>query len=181
VVVSLVKARKQKRAGRYLPLWVFGFGLLFALAFLNTNPGIVGKVSGMAADLLSNATTSVDHTLSSPQTVYFSQCHSGGGVNCVVDGDTFWMAGVKIRVSDIDAPETHPSRCSREADLGERATNRLQALLNAGPVELRAGSRDEDVYGRKLRIISRDGQSLGMRLVSEGLARAWDGAKRPWC
>jgi hypothetical protein len=27
----------------------------------------------------------------------------------------------------------------------------------------------------------RDGQSLGLTLVSEGLAREWDGARRPWC
>lgn len=111
----------------------------------------------------------------------FGLCHTGGGTNCVVDGDTFWVGGEKVRIADIDAPETHPPRCAEEARLGEAATLRLQALLNAGPVTLAVGDRDEDRYGRKLRVVERGGQSLGMTLVSEGLAREWEGARRPWC
>ena len=34
----------------------------------------------------------------------FGFCHTGGGENCVVDGDTFWIDGNKVRVADIDAP-----------------------------------------------------------------------------
>ncbi|MFN5759147.1 MAG: thermonuclease family protein, partial [Sphingomonadaceae bacterium] len=83
----------------------------------------------------------------------FSLCHQGGGVNCVVDGDTVWLAGEKIRVADIDAPETHPARCPREAELGRAATLRLQALLNSGPVQLGTIKRDQDRYGRKLRLL----------------------------
>ena len=111
----------------------------------------------------------------------FGLCHTGGGANCVVDGDTFWMDGVKIRIADIDAPETHPSRCAEEARLGDAATLRLQALLNAGPVRLAAADRDEDRYGRKLRVVMRGGTSLGDVLVSEGLARHWTGRRQPWC
>ena len=111
----------------------------------------------------------------------FGQCHSGGGTNCVVDGDTFWIDGEKIRVADIDAPETHPPRCAEEARLGNAATDRLQALLNAGPVTLVSIDRDTDRYGRKLRVVERGGVSLGDRLVSEGLARPWEGRRRPWC
>ena len=114
--------------------------------------------------------------------IQFGFCHIGGGINCVVDGDTIWMDGVKIRVADIDAPETHPSRCPAEADLGNRATLRLQQLLNAGPVTLEQVGRDEDRYGRKLRILVRQGRSLGDILVSEGLARPYQGGPRAgWC
>jgi hypothetical protein len=50
-------------------------------------------------------------------------------------------------------------------------------LLNAGPFAVvRVGSRDEDQYGRKLRVVLRDRHSLGMILVSEGLARRWSGS-----
>lgn len=111
----------------------------------------------------------------------FGSCHTGGGVNCVVDGDTFWMDGEKIRVADIDAPETHPPRCEYEEQLGNRATERLRDLLNAGPVELGSIDRDEDKYGRKLRIVYRNGQSIGEMMVSEGLVRPWTGARQPWC
>ncbi|WP_225870674.1 thermonuclease family protein [Sphingobium sp. EP60837] len=114
--------------------------------------------------------------------VRFGLCHVGGGTNCVVDGDTFWFNGERVRVADIDAPETHPPRCPAEADLGNRATERLHELLNAGPFTVHAASwRDQDRYGRKLRVVERDGRSLGSQLVSEGLARPWTGSRQPWC
>lgn len=120
-------------------------------------------------------------TVAAGERVSFGFCHAGGGTNCVVDGDTFWMHGEKVRVADIDAPETHPSRCPSEAKLGKAATQRLQALLNAGPIELAQADRDTDRYGRKLRIVARGGESLGDQLVREGLARPWTGRRQPWC
>lgn len=120
--------------------------------------------------------------MTSPAPRVFSLCHTGGGTNCVVDGDTVWVDGVKIRVADIDAPETHPPRCDQEAELGRRATERLLDLVNAGPFEMRAfDGRDADRYGRKLRVLLRNGQSLGDQLVREGLARTWAGRREPWC
>lgn len=101
--------------------------------------------------------------------------------NCVVDGDTFHMNGATIRISDIDAPETHPPRCAYEADLGDRATRRLSQLLSAGAFQLVRADRDLDKYGRQLRVVIRDGRSIGKMLVVEGLARSWNGKRRPWC
>jgi hypothetical protein len=63
----------------------------------------------------------------------------------------------------------------------DRATRRLAELLNAGRFEVVAPERDEDRYGRKLRVLVRNGQSLGDQLVAEGLARTWEGRRRPWC
>jgi len=92
------------------------------------------------------------------------------------------MNRTKIRIADIDTPETHPPRCKAEARAGHRATLRMQALLNAGPFTLVPIKRDVDKYGRKLRLVQRDGRSLGDTLVREGLARRYGGGKRsPWC
>ena len=112
---------------------------------------------------------------------HFSMCFTGGGYNCVVDGDTIWLKGVKIRIADIDAPETHDPRCASEKELGDRATLRLQQLLNNGVVTLDSIDRDRDRYGRELRIVDVNGRSAGSVLVAEGLAREWDGARHPWC
>jgi endonuclease YncB( thermonuclease family) len=57
----------------------------------------------------------------------------------------------------------------------------LLELINAGPIELVRRGRDEDRYGRKLRVIARHGRSLSDTLVAEGLARRWDGRRRSWC
>lgn len=111
----------------------------------------------------------------------FVACAGQARSFCVVDGDTLRVDGQKVRIADIDTPEVFSPQCPSERALGDRATRRLTELLNAGPFELGGYERDEDVYGRKLRILRRDGQSLGAILVAEGLARRWDGARHGWC
>lgn len=111
----------------------------------------------------------------------FSICRTGGGANCVVDGDTAWIGGVKVRIADIDAPETHPPRCRREGLLGDRATRRLRDLLSAEPFRLASAGRDVDRYGRRLLVAVRGTSSIDNQLVREGLARTCNGRRRPWC
>jgi endonuclease YncB( thermonuclease family) len=100
----------------------------------------------------------------------------------VIDGDTFDYGGMRVRVADIDTPETE-GRCAYETQLAARATRRMRGLLAEGPFELHRlpNGRDEDRYGRKLRIVTRGGRSLGDQLVAEGLARTWAGRREPWC
>ena len=111
----------------------------------------------------------------------FVFCHNNGGTNCVVDGDTIWYRGTKIRITGIDTPETHQPKCAAEAKLGAAATRRMLQLVNAGPFTLQSINHDEDRYGRKLRILTRGGKSLGDILVEEGLARFYKGGRRSWC
>ncbi len=111
----------------------------------------------------------------------FSICGSGHRITCVVDGDTFWFRGEKIRIADIDTPELSPPRCQRERELGLAAKQRLLDILNSGPLSFKTTARDEDRFGRKLRIVYRDRRSVGDILVAEGLARKWEGSRRSWC
>ncbi|MBX5084619.1 thermonuclease family protein [Rhizobium lentis] len=114
--------------------------------------------------------------------IRYTYCAGGAHNNCIVDGDTLWSNGVKIRVADIDTPEVSEPRCAAEKALGDRATARLLELVNAGQFQMQAWpGRDEDKYGRKLRVLVRHGRSLGDILVSEGLARTWTGRRQPWC
>lgn len=113
---------------------------------------------------------------------YFPLCAGSRLPNCVVDGDTIHFHGETIRIEDINAPETNDPKCAREATLGRRATERLLTELNAGDFTVvYTGGRDEDVYGRKLRLIERNGRSIGHTLVDAGLAHWWEGYKRSWC
>jgi len=113
----------------------------------------------------------------------FPVCKGPVRVTCVVDGDTFWLRGTKIRIADIDTPEVSQPRCPRERALGQRATERMRQLLNAGRFGLAVppDGRARDRYGRELRIVTRGGQSLGAVLVREGLAARWGGARKAWC
>ncbi|WKL23725.1 thermonuclease family protein (plasmid) [Agrobacterium tumefaciens] len=118
----------------------------------------------------------------SRSTQIVQKCDTVNRKTCVVDGDTIWWNGQKIRIADIDTPEISEPRCEAEHAQGVLATQRLIALINAGPFELHAlPGRDQDRYGRKLRVLVRDGRSLGDILVFEGLARTWSGRREPWC
>lgn len=165
------EARRKRAAwARFFPLWA--------------GAALVGGAYGAGwidPPWSSQPAAAAASTATNPVRVNFGTCHTGGGTNCVVDGDTIWLAGQKIRVADIDAPETHPARCAEEQALGDQATQRLRQLLNTGAVSVRAIDRDRDKYGRKLRIVLVDGRSVGERLVDEGLARHYAGGRKPWC
>lgn len=152
------------------------------------SPILVAGPLALAAGLLAFVDTGVGLPVRRPvlpdsEAARFGRCGAGPRINCVVDGDTFWYRGEKIRLSDINAPEVGTPRCASEAALGEQATARLQALLNAGPFTLarRAEDPDRDRYGRLLREVTRGGESLGETLVAEHYAERWKGYRGSWC
>lgn len=148
---------------------------------------LAGLIGGAAWTMLPelpsrSASPGLSASKTAPFRASFGFCDRGGGADCVVDGDTFRLGGEKIRIADIDTPETHPARCADEAALGTAATQRLHALLNGGAIALTPIDRDTDRYGRKLRIVSVDGTNVGDTLIEEGLARPYEGSRRAgWC
>ena len=107
----------------------------------------------------------------------FGFCGDGKPGNCVVDGDTFWHRGVKIRIAGIDAPQVDKPGCEQERQLGVRAKVRLLKLLNEGPIGIDAGAASGNSEQHTVR---RNGRSVGNILISEGLAQPAANA-RPWC
>lgn len=79
-----------------------------------------------------------------------------------IDGDTFAMNGVKIRLHGIDAPELGTPG-------GSEAAVRLAAMLQEGQVTIVPRSRD--VYGRTVADVFMNGQNLAERLLAEGYGR----------
>src|SRR5687767_13991603 len=81
---------------RYMPLWLGAV--------------LVGLWVGIPSDIKRRPVGSEPLALASSGEgirASFSLCHTGGGYNCVVDGDTIWLQGQTIRIAGIDAPETH--------------------------------------------------------------------------
>lgn len=144
--------------------------------------GLVGALAAAGYVLLNDRLDEVSTSESPLVSASFVMCNSPPHRDCVIDGDTFYLDRNSIRIADINAPEIGEPECAYEASLGASATRRLLALLNVGPFELASyGDRDFDQYGRLLRVVERDGRSLGMILVSEGLAEPWTGSRRSWC
>ena len=119
--------------------------------------------------------------LCSPATAApFVVCHYGQPASgCVVDGDTFWLAGEKIRPSGFDAPEMGKPKCSGPAPLAKASRAQLLELLNRGRVSISREGHDK--YGRTLATVTAGGRDVGAVLISEGLARRYVPGQRPWC
>lgn len=113
--------------------------------------------------------------------IAFAVCPARGErVNCVVDGDSVWIDGQRVRLLGIDAPEMQ-ARCPAERELALRARQRLAEMLSSGSVTTKSDGPDKDRYGRLLRRVFVEGVEVGPLLVSEGLARIWVGRREPWC
>ena len=112
----------------------------------------------------------------------FTRCGEGRSLACVVDGDTIRLGQRRVRLIGIDAPEVAGAQCAAERALGERAANRLLALVNEGEFDL-VGHRflNHDRHGRDLRLARRGGVSFGAQLTDEGLARRSLARPRGWC
>lgn len=174
--LRLVRSRKRQGWREVLAL----VPMLVAAAGVGGGAVLVLRDSGLAAWLLDEPSA-----VTGPTTHYvtrFSICGSAKRVTCVVDGDTIWLEGENIRIADLNTPEITQPDCAAEAALGASARQRMAELLNAGPFEVRpSGNRDADQYGRKLRVIERDGRSLSDTMIAEGLAHPWRGKRESWC
>jgi micrococcal nuclease len=90
----------------------------------------------------------------------------------VIDGDTFEIeTGEKVRLIGIDAPESvHPTK--EDECYGETSSKVLKELIEGKSVYLEKDVSETDRYGRLLRYVYLDGQSINQYLVKEGFAFA---------
>jgi endonuclease YncB( thermonuclease family) len=98
------------------------------------------------------------------------------GRGYAIDGDTLAVAGRRIRLAGIDAPETgqHCGGARGEYNCGEAAKHALAALIGGASVECRAKERDR--WGRIVALCRAGGRDLGAAMVEAGWARAARGA-----
>ncbi len=96
------------------------------------------------------------------------------GLIRVIDGDTFDVAGMRIRLQGIDAPETGQS-CTTEQgpvfDCGSWVTRAVRGMLRSQTGICVA--LDTDRYNRTVASCTVNGADLGETLVSKGLAFAY--------
>lgn len=180
---GVAEVRPQGTGPRWFPILLVALPAAAFTAVLLAPP-ISGGPDAAEAQVAPQALLAASATgADDSEEAQFDLCSGSHRVTCVVDGDTFWYQGEKIRVADIDTPEVSRPGCAREAQLGAQATARFQGLLNAGPFTLAPNpdGRDTDKYGRSLRVVTRGGRSVGMVLVREGLAEEWGGPRVEWC
>ena len=169
------KSGRVSRRGLWLPVYALGIAAAALWASGALDSGAPAAEPASAATVEAAAGTS-------SKGVVFGLCDQGGGTNCVVDGDSFYMGGKAIQVAGIEAPETHSARCDAEALLGWAATERLHATLNSGTLTTAPVDPGQDANGRLLRTVRVDGRDVAGVLTAAGLARPGDGDKSAgWC
>jgi endonuclease YncB( thermonuclease family) len=102
---------------------------------------------------------------------------SNAGKAQVNDGDTITIAGERMRLRGIDAPE-YTQNCKlegRDYACGREARRRLEALVNANPVTCRGWERDK--YQRLLVVCQAGGAELNAEMVRLGWAVSFGGYK----
>src|SRR6476646_8667695 len=106
----------------------------------------------------------------------------------VIDGDTIALLGLRqhVRLVGFNAPETRNAGCEAEAQLGQRAKQRLQALVDAGSLELTfiacscppgTEATQRCNHGRRCGILRAEDRDVGSVLMSEWLAIPFQSGK----
>lgn len=116
-----------------------------------------------------------------------------GTVERIIDGDTISVSissfpapfnPISVRVDHVNTPETRPPAEDCEIEDGRLAKAFAAGRMPAGStVTIVYDDRRQDKYGRMLaRVILPNGQDYGQALISEGLARPYEGGrKQDWC
>jgi len=172
------KAPQKTKKMRTKKFLVVSLGVIVALLIIG------GAVAGVSYYLIgdndeSSAVTAKDIFTLSPEQIVV-----------VYDGDTFKIDlpsqhplfgdDISVRVAGIDTPELKGSSDEIKA-LAYKAKNRTQELLSdAKTIELKNPQRGK--YFRVLAEVWIDGESLGEKLKSDGLAKDYDGdgARPEW-
>jgi polyhydroxybutyrate depolymerase len=102
------------------------------------------------------------------------------------DGDTCYVmlngANTKIRLLELDTPEITKPECEAELELGLKARDYLNNLIdNAATIEFKT-DYEEDYFGRTLSYLIIDGEDVSANIVSKNLGVVYDrDNKIDWC
>ncbi len=145
------------------------------------------------------ATTGRSRVVSTVEEAAAPQAASGNMGFTVTDGDTIKLKdGTRVRLVGFNTPEKFEPKCSREAALGNRASERLNELVAAAAstdvtlvaCSCRPGTEGTKKcnYGRSCGKLTVDGRDVGETLIGEGLAVPFvcgvsgcPPTPRPWC
>ena len=102
------------------------------------------------------------------------------------DGDTCYVTvdgkNNKIRLLELDTPEISKPKCDEELELGLKARDYINNLIeNASSIEFKTEYK-EDYFGRILSYLIIDGEDASSLLVKNNLGKVYEkGVKIDWC
>jgi len=102
------------------------------------------------------------------------------------DGDTCYVTvdgkNNKIRLLELDTPEISKPKCDAELELGLKARDYINNLIeNASSIEFKTEYK-EDYFGRILSYLIIDGEDVSAKIVNNNLGIVYDrNNKKDWC
>ena len=104
-------------------------------------------------------------------------CYDGDTCYVTVDGTK-----TKIRLLELDTPEISKPKCNAELQLGLKARDYLNDLIdNATTIEFKT-DYTEDYFGRILAYLIVDGEDVSAKIVKNNLGVVYDrNNKQDWC
>lgn len=166
VPVQVLAERKVKPVSSEREIWLGMTGVvLFAIALAMVTVGIATTIYSSSTEEAAAHHGQFDH------------CYNASGPNCVLDGGTIYVAGEKVAIAGIEAPQIDSAACPKERDRGIDAAVRLLNLLNRGHVTV---SRPFRELGREVRKVDVGGRDVGEAMIGYGAAREV-GTGQSWC
>lgn len=100
-------------------------------------------------------------------------------ITCVVDGDTLWYQGEKMRLRGVDTPEVDGA-CPHERMIAQQATEFLVSLLSRNDIVITRFGLDR--HDRRLVTIYLNTGTAGQALLDQGLAERYGASPQTnWC
>lgn len=109
----------------------------------------------------------------------FGHCYNDSGPNCVVDGDTIYVAGERVEIAGMDVPQIQAARCPDERSRGIEAAVRLVTVLNRGRVKVAPAVPEGEVQGP--RAVEVGGKDVATAMIKSGVARRIGDKPANWC
>src|SRR5262245_48538880 len=98
----------------------------------------------------------------------------------VIDGDTIRLGSERVRIMNIDAPETeNRARCNAERRLAAEATRTLTEIITGKALAIERHGKDR--FGRTLAYIRVGGADVGEMLIRARVAVRWGNGRPNWC
>lgn len=147
-------------------------------AAASKTPAMKVAIAALALSCVALAVSALSAASAEPWPICSGGNRAARGVTCVVDGDTIWFRGEKIRIANIDAPELR-GKCRAERRLARVARDRLRLILENFDIDIRRTGKDR--YGRTLATIRAGRIDVGDALIAGGHAAPWRGRQADWC
>jgi micrococcal nuclease len=104
----------------------------------------------------------------------------------VIDGDTIDLCQgdkiERIRIANLDAPESYRPACAREKHLGIAAKDQALQFFVRPSVVLDVTRYNTDRYGRTVAAVSVNGKDFATHMIELGHGVQWQfNEKHDWC